>query len=138
MVKSIDEMFLIPVAGDMMASSHYCEAIYERSCTLYDALVSINIPNDKAKAVIDAMEREMMDKVATKSDLEHVREVLSRDIESLRVATKGDIGHMRELLTKDMEKLNARLDSQTQAITLRLILTAAALVPAIIGAQKLF
>jgi hypothetical protein len=84
--------------------------------SMYDALVSINVPTEKARAVIDAMEREMMDKVATKSDLEHVR----------------------QLLTKDIERINARFDSQTQAITLRLILTAAALVPAIIGAQKLF
>ncbi len=83
---------------------------------MYDALVSINVPTEKAKAVIDAMEREMMDKVATKTDVEHVR----------------------ELLTKDIEKINARFDSLTQAITLRLILTAAALVPAIVAAQKLF
>ncbi len=38
--------------------------------SLYDALVSINVPDDKARAVIDAMEREMMDKLATKADLD--------------------------------------------------------------------
>ncbi len=84
--------------------------------SMYDALVSINVPTEKAKAVIDAMEREMMDKIATKSDLEHVR----------------------ELMAKDIEKINAKLDSQTQAITLRLFLTGAALLPAIVAAQKLF
>jgi len=83
--------------------------------SLYDALVSINVPNEKAKAVIDAMERDMMDKVATKADLEHVR----------------------VLLSKDMERTNERIANQTQAITLRLLLTAAGLVPAIIAAQKL-
>ncbi len=50
--------------------------------SLYDALVSINVPNDKAKAVIDAMERELMDKVATKSDLKHVQELLSKDVQT--------------------------------------------------------
>lgn len=82
---------------------------------MYDALVSINVPTDKAKAVIDAMEREMMDKVATKQDLEQVR----------------------LLLSKDIERTNERIANQTQAITLRLLLTAAGLVPAIIAAQKL-
>jgi hypothetical protein len=37
--------------------------------SLYDALVSINVPNDKARAVIDAMERDMTTVLATKSDL---------------------------------------------------------------------
>lgn len=83
--------------------------------SMYDALVSINVPTEKAKAVIDAMEREMMDKVATKADLEH----------------------MRLLLSKDIERTNERISNQTQAITLRLLLTAAGLVPAIIAVQKL-
>ena len=77
--------------------------------------MSIDVPTDKAKAVIDAMEREMMDKVATKQDLEQVR----------------------LLLSKDIERTNERIANQTQAITLRLLLTAAGLVPAIIAAQKL-
>ncbi len=41
--------------------------------SLYDALVSIKVPDDKAKAVIDAMEREMMDKLVTKADLATLR-----------------------------------------------------------------
>jgi hypothetical protein len=95
--------------------------------SLYDALVSINVPDEKAKAVIDAMEREMMDKLATKADLEHHR-----------AATKADIDHLRELISRDIASVNERIASQTQTITLRLILTAVGLVPAIIAAQRLF
>lgn len=36
---------------------------------LYDALVGINVPNDKALAVVDAMERDMSTTLATKLDL---------------------------------------------------------------------
>ena len=36
--------------------------------SLYDALVSINVPSDKARAVVDAMEREMGTTLATKQD----------------------------------------------------------------------
>jgi F0F1-type ATP synthase assembly protein I len=50
---------------------------------LYDALVSINVPNDKARAVVDAMERDMYEKIATKSHLKHMRELLSKDIQNL-------------------------------------------------------
>jgi hypothetical protein len=35
----------------------------------YDALVSINVPSDKARAVVDAMERDMGTTLATKQDL---------------------------------------------------------------------
>lgn len=64
--------------------------------SLYDALVSINVPDDKAKAVIDAMEREMMDKLATKADLIHVRELLSRDIQALSDRTEASIKGLAE------------------------------------------
>jgi hypothetical protein len=58
----------------------------------YDALVSINVPTEKAKAVIDAMEREMMDKIATKSDVEHVRELLAKDMQNLSYAMTAKLG----------------------------------------------
>ena len=44
--------------------------------SLYDALVSINVPNDKARAVVDAMERDMGMTIATKTDLQLLRREL--------------------------------------------------------------
>ena len=41
--------------------------------SLYDALVSINVPSDKARAVVDAMERDMGTTLATKQDLEMLK-----------------------------------------------------------------
>jgi hypothetical protein len=52
--------------------------------SLYDALVSINVPNDKARAVVDAMERDMGTTLATKADLQLLREELQREIALLR------------------------------------------------------
>jgi hypothetical protein len=37
--------------------------------SLYDALVSIEVPADKARAVVDAMERDMGASLATKTDI---------------------------------------------------------------------
>jgi hypothetical protein len=54
--------------------------------SLYDALVSINVSPDRARAIVDAMERDMESKLATKSDLLHLRELLSKDIQ-LQVET---------------------------------------------------
>lgn len=46
--------------------------------SLYDALVSINVPPDKARVVIDALERDMGTTLATKSDLQ----LLGQQLES--------------------------------------------------------
>src|SRR5690606_41587255 len=67
--------------------------------SMYDALVSINVPDEKAKAVIDALEREMMDKLATKADVAHLQELLVRDLQMLRT----DTGRGLEALRADME-----------------------------------
>jgi hypothetical protein len=69
--------------------------------SLYDALISINIPNDKARAVVDAMERDMGTTLATKTDLLLIRQeienkfaLLSRDIENLRLTMTVRLGSM--------------------------------------------
>lgn len=74
--------------------------------SLYDALVSIRVPNDKARAVVDAMERDMGTTIATKTDLQLLRqEILATRQE---MATKSDLAELRQetaLLRKDLEIL---------------------------------
>ena len=62
--------------------------------SLYDALVSINVQADKARAVVDAMERGMLTQLASKSDLEILRVAGKSDVENLRLAVKADIDAM--------------------------------------------
>ena len=52
--------------------------------SLYDALVSINVPNDKARAVVDAMERDMGTTIATKADLQVLRQELHQECALIR------------------------------------------------------
>ncbi|MEO8445297.1 MAG: hypothetical protein ABI567_09860 [Gammaproteobacteria bacterium] len=52
--------------------------------SLYDALVSINVPNDKARAVVDAMERDMGTTIATKADLQLLRSELHQECALIR------------------------------------------------------
>jgi hypothetical protein len=68
--------------------------------SLYDALVSINVPSDKARAVVDAMERDMGTTLATKQDL-----LLLASKEDL-LGTKLDVVLLRQeiqFLKRDME-----------------------------------
>lgn len=71
--------------------------------SLYDALVSINVPNDKARAVVDAMERDMGTTIATKADLQLLRQ---------EMATRADVAELRQdnvLIRKDMEILSTTM-----------------------------
>jgi hypothetical protein len=63
--------------------------------SLYDALVSINVPSDKARAVVDAMERDMGTTLATKQDLEFQTLATRKDLEILRLALKQDFETLR-------------------------------------------
>lgn len=60
----------------------------ENLYSLYDALISINVPADRARAVIDAMERDMLSKVATKTDLQ----LLQARIETLVARQTASMG----------------------------------------------
>ena len=66
--------------------------------SLYDALVSINVPNDKARAVVDAMERDMGTTIATKTDLQLLRQELVATLASREdlAGVKADIGALRQ------------------------------------------
>lgn len=74
--------------------------------SLYDALVSVNVPSDKARAVVDAMERDMGTTLATKSDLDSRQLLLRHELEGLRremsfefAAVRKDMDLMRKSMT---------------------------------------
>ncbi len=84
--------------------------------SLYDALVSINVPSDKARAVVDAMERDMGTTLATKQDLENSRLATKQDLEILRRDMENGI----EILKRDMESGFARVDQKFETLELRM------------------
>ena len=52
--------------------------------SLYDALVSIDVPADKARAVVDAMERDMGATLATKADLLLLKQEINQELTLIR------------------------------------------------------
>ncbi len=86
--------------------------------SLYDALVSINVPSDKARAVVDAMERDMSTTLATKKDLEAQTLATKKDLEAQTLATKKDLEAQTLATRKDLEML--RLATKQDLETLKL------------------
>jgi hypothetical protein len=77
--------------------------------TLYDALLSIDVPAEKARAVIDALEHDMGSTLATK-----------QDISSLALATKQDIAGVKQeiaaLATETRQEIAALATETRQEI----------------------
>jgi hypothetical protein len=69
--------------------------------SLYDALVSIAVPADKARAVAEAMERDMGATLATKSDILLLRQELAQ--------LKQEMNLEFNLIRKEMEILRSSM-----------------------------
>ncbi len=77
--------------------------------SLYDALVSIHVPNDKARAVVDAMERDMATTIATKADLQLLKQELTALINEKAAETRQESA----LIRKDLEILSTTMTVRT-------------------------
>jgi hypothetical protein len=89
--------------------------------SLYDALVSINVPNDKARAVVDAMERDMATHLATKSDLESLRAASQADFALLRQEMRTGFAAVRQEMHAEFAAV--RQESRSEVELLRSSMT---------------
>lgn len=97
--------------------------------SLYDALVSINVPNDKARAVVDAMERDLVSTIATKADLQLLRQELVVSLAG-RDEMKSELGSLRNemalvrndttLLRNDIALVRKDMELLSTTMTVRL------------------
>jgi tetrahydromethanopterin S-methyltransferase subunit G len=87
---------------------------------MYDALVGINVPSDKARAVVDAMERDMGGVLATKVDLEHRYLLLKQEIAASAALTSHEIAALEQRLGARIERLDARVDQVEERLGARI------------------
>lgn len=95
--------------------------------SLYDALVSINVPSDKARAVIDAMERDMGTILATKQDLQLLRQEmfgirteLGQEISGLRTELRQEIENRFTLLAHEITTLRGDVSRDLRTLSLKM------------------
>jgi hypothetical protein len=84
--------------------------------SLYDALVSISVPSERARAVVDAMERDMTAILATKSDLTATQLLLKKDIDGARDSLKADIVSVRNSLEQKIDGNRATLEHKIELL----------------------
>jgi phosphopantetheine adenylyltransferase len=80
--------------------------------SLYDALVSISVPSDKARAVVDAMERDMSTALATKQDLQ----LLRQEVTAFRTELKQDLASVRTELKQEIESRYTLQDQKIDSV----------------------
>lgn len=98
----------------------------QTSFELYRALVSINVTEDRAKAVVVALEADMTNHLATKTDIMELKAEfnelrastkadimeLKAEFNELRIATKADINELRNELKADIGELRNELKAE--------------------------
>jgi hypothetical protein len=88
--------------------------------SLYDALVSIEVPADKARAVVNAMEQDMTSLLATKSDLANTQSLLRQELVATRDSLKQEITAVRDSLKQEItsvrDSLKQEIDSNRQIL----------------------
>ena len=67
--------------------------------SLYDALIGVQVPGDKARAVADALESDMTSQLATRQDLE----LLRHDMEAALALTRHDMEAALALTRRNTE-----------------------------------
>lgn len=83
---------------------------------LYDALISIAVPQEKARAVVEAMERDVAGTLATRADLQLLGTELRQELRHESAAIRKDV----DLLRKDLDLLRNEVDLKISNATLRL------------------
>jgi hypothetical protein len=72
--------------------------------SLYDALIAINVPAEKAKAVVSALEKDMTTVLATKDDLQHLTTVFDL---KLKAQTNSMVIRLGAIVVAAMAALEA-------------------------------
>ncbi|AKX44891.1 hypothetical protein AKN87_07120 [Thiopseudomonas alkaliphila] len=90
----------------------------QTSFELYRALVSINVTEDRAKAVVVALEADMTNHLATKTDITE----LKAKFNELRIATKADINELKAELNELKAATKAELNELELRLTIRMAL----------------
>jgi hypothetical protein len=85
--------------------------------SLYDALVEINVPSEKARAVAQALERDVTATFATKTDLESTRIALRADIETLGKDLRAEMASLAKQLRAEMESLSKELRAEMASLS---------------------
>lgn len=84
--------------------------------SLYDALVGVQIPPDKARAVVGAMERDMATTLATKSDLDMRQALLKSELEMFRREVSQEFSTVRRELGADIAAVRKDLGADITAV----------------------
>ena len=77
--------------------------------SLYDALISIHVPTDKARAVVDAMEHDMSTILATKADLASTQLLLKQEITGVCDSLRQEINNVRDSLQQEISNVRDSL-----------------------------
>jgi hypothetical protein len=93
----------------VLGRSRFVNALH----SLYDALIAINVPAEKARAVTNAFEQDIMMTMATKVDLLAVKTELKNDLLAVKAELKNDLQEFKLATKADFQTLEGKFETQS-------------------------
>ena len=100
---------------------------------LYDALVAINVPGDRARTVVVALEQRMTSELVTKADLRIAVGELRGETAALEKALRSEIAAVEASLRAEIASLRAEMKNDILALENRLMHKMGGLMVALTG-----
>lgn len=99
---------------------------------IYDAMLEAKLPAAAARGVAEALERDMEAIVATKTDLQYLREHVSGEIRALKAEIQALKAEM-QALQAEFRALKVEMDSRFERLELRLTVKLGAFLAIAVG-----
>ena len=120
------------VLADSRSAWHAAQV--ETTLAIYEALIQANVPQPAARRVAEALEKDMTSNLATKQDLQHLRELMDARFEALEKrmddrfeAVNGRFKELEGRFSLKMDNLESRIVIKLGALMTILIGLASAL-----------
>lgn len=108
----------------------------ETALAIYEALIQANVPSPAARRVAEALEKDMSGSLATKQDLQHLDQLMTTRMESLRNhmnARFEAVDARFEGVDDRFSELESRLGLMMQGLESRIVIKLGALMTVLVG-----
>jgi hypothetical protein len=104
--------------------------------SLYDALVSINVPTEKAKAVLDAMERDMFAQLVTRAEFNAEMKLVRHELTSRFELLSKDVQATKDSMGPQVEAKLAAFENRMTVRMGKMMVSIVGVATALIGAMQ--
>ena len=115
------------------APSTWHAAQLETTLAIYEALIQANVPQPAARRVAEALEKDMTSNLATKQDLQHLRELMDARFDAMEERVEARLEAMEKRMGARFGEQDGRFSLKMESLESRLVIKLGALMTLLFG-----